>query len=55
MFARGWYLVILHEACLANVVHEHVDGGDQDNRLGIRSRVESVSDTPDVSAVSGSV
>ena len=42
------------KACLATVVHEHVDGGDQDNRLSIRSRIESVSDTPDVSAVSGS-
>ena len=40
---------------MATVVHEHVDGGDQDNRLSIRSRVESVSDSPDVSAVSGSV
>ena len=43
------------QACLATIVHEYVDGGDQDNRLSIRSRVESVSDTPDASAVSGSV
>ena len=37
------------------VVHEYVGGGGQDNRLSIRSRVELVSDTPDASAVSGSV
>ena len=44
-----------HEVCLTTVVHEYVAGGDQDNRLGMRSRVESVSDTPDASALSGSV
>ena len=52
---RGWYLVIVLQECLATVVHDCVDGGDQDNRLGIQSRVESVSDNPDASAVSGSV
>ena len=46
---------IFERGVLRPVGHECVDGGDQDNQFGIRSRVESVSDTPDLSAVSGSV